>query len=113
MKLTLGIDAGGTYTDAVLIDPDSGQVRAKAKALTMPRDLSIGIAASLDGMDVQHGSTEGSTELCQSLRVCQAGVRIHHPGHKFHVDRKRVELGKLSEMTVRARAAGRPRLADE
>ena len=53
MKLTLGIDAGGTYTDAVLIDPDSDQIKAKSKALTTPRDLSIGIAASLDGLDVQ------------------------------------------------------------
>jgi len=58
LKLVLGIDAGGTYTDAVLIDPDSNQVKGKAKALTTPRDLSIGIAASLDGLDVQDGSTE-------------------------------------------------------
>jgi N-methylhydantoinase A/oxoprolinase/acetone carboxylase beta subunit len=36
------------------MDPDSGQVRGKAKALTTPHDLSIGIAASLDVLD---GST--------------------------------------------------------
>jgi len=76
LKLTLGIDAGGTYTDAVLIDPDSGQVRAKAKALTWPRDLSIGIAASLDGLDVQDGSTEGSTELCRSLADVYEHVKL-------------------------------------
>jgi N-methylhydantoinase A/oxoprolinase/acetone carboxylase beta subunit len=51
LKLVLGIDTGGTYTDAVLLDLDSGQVRDKAKALTTPHDLSIGIAASLAGLD--------------------------------------------------------------
>ncbi len=55
MKLTLGIDAGGTYTDAVLLDPASGQVWRKAKALTTPHDLSIGIAEatlSLEGAEL-------------------------------------------------------------
>jgi len=47
LKLTLGIDAGGTYTDAVLLDPTSGQVRRKAKALTTPHDLSIGITEAI------------------------------------------------------------------
>jgi len=51
LKLTLGIDAGGTYTDAVLLDPASGQVWRKAKALTTPHDLSIGIAQAIAGLD--------------------------------------------------------------
>ena len=32
--IRLGIDTGGTYTDAVVIDTDSLEVLAKAKALT-------------------------------------------------------------------------------
>ena len=36
--LNLGIDTGGTYTDAVLFDHDPGVV-AKAKALTTRHDL--------------------------------------------------------------------------
>jgi N-methylhydantoinase A/oxoprolinase/acetone carboxylase beta subunit len=47
LKLTLGIDAGGTYTDAVLLDPAGGQVWRKAKALTTPHDLSVGIANAI------------------------------------------------------------------
>jgi len=46
-KLTLGIDAGGTYTDAVLLDPATGRVWRKAKALTTPHDLSLGIAEAI------------------------------------------------------------------
>jgi hypothetical protein len=47
MSLILGIDTGGTNTDAVLLNIDSGQVEQKAKALTTPEDLSIGISRSL------------------------------------------------------------------
>ena len=44
----LGIDAGGTYTDAVIFDLGERRVLAKAKALTTYHDLSIGISESLD-----------------------------------------------------------------
>ncbi len=46
--MRIGIDTGGTYTDAVLFDPaDGGTVVAKAKAPTRI-DLSLGIAEALD-----------------------------------------------------------------
>ncbi|MCO5156075.1 MAG: hydantoinase/oxoprolinase family protein [Aquamicrobium sp.] len=47
--LFLGIDTGGTYTDAVLWAPDrgpSGEIVAKAKALTTRHDLAVGIAGA-------------------------------------------------------------------
>ncbi|HQM67401.1 MAG: hydantoinase/oxoprolinase family protein [Euryarchaeota archaeon] len=47
MELGLGIDTGGTYTDAALVELGTGKVIAKAKALTTRNDLSIGIAGSL------------------------------------------------------------------
>ncbi|MGQ9609669.1 MAG: hydantoinase/oxoprolinase N-terminal domain-containing protein [bacterium] len=49
-KFGLGIDTGGTYTDSVVIDFESGKVIAKAKALTTRHDLSIGIANSIDNL---------------------------------------------------------------
>ena len=45
--LALGLDTGGTHTDAVLLAPD-GRVIASAKALTTPHDLALGAAAALD-----------------------------------------------------------------
>jgi len=45
--LGLGIDAGGTYTDAVIVEFASQQVLAKAKALTTKDDLSVGVAAAI------------------------------------------------------------------
>ncbi len=47
MTIALGVDTGGTYTDAVLADHDSGQVLASAKALTTRHDLSLGIAGAV------------------------------------------------------------------
>ena len=47
MKLVLGIDTGGTYTDAVLLDTDSGRVVASGKSQTTKEALSIGIGAVL------------------------------------------------------------------
>ncbi|MDY7078956.1 MAG: hydantoinase/oxoprolinase family protein [Chloroflexota bacterium] len=47
MAIALGIDTGGTYTDAVLVEQTSGAVIAVAKALTTYHDLSIGIGEAV------------------------------------------------------------------
>jgi len=49
VPLFLGLDTGGTYTDAVLFDPDQG-VLAAAKSLTTKHDLSIGLAGAMQGV---------------------------------------------------------------
>jgi N-methylhydantoinase A/oxoprolinase/acetone carboxylase beta subunit len=48
MTVVLGIDTGGTYTDAALVDHESGEVLAGAKALTTRHDLSIGIGEAME-----------------------------------------------------------------
>jgi N-methylhydantoinase A/oxoprolinase/acetone carboxylase beta subunit len=56
----LGIDTGGTYTDAVLFDSDadrkSGSVRRFAKALTTKHDLAIGVGQAIDGVLADAGA---------------------------------------------------------
>lgn len=49
----LGIDAGGTYTDAVIYDFRSDRVLQKAKALTTKWDFTIGIGEALDGLGAE------------------------------------------------------------
>ncbi|SIQ82527.1 N-methylhydantoinase A/oxoprolinase/acetone carboxylase, beta subunit [Rhizobium sp. RU20A] len=51
-QLLLGIDTGGTYTDAVLFSEARGVI-AKAKALTTRHDLSVGIAGAVDAVLAQ------------------------------------------------------------
>ena len=47
MNISLGIDTGGTYTDAALVNQTTGKVLASAKALTTRDDLSIGIKKAI------------------------------------------------------------------
>ena len=47
-SIHLGVDTGGTYTDAVLFDPAARTVIAKAKALTTHGRLEQGVAQAVD-----------------------------------------------------------------
>ncbi|MEM7545859.1 MAG: hydantoinase/oxoprolinase family protein [Pseudomonadota bacterium] len=49
MAILLGVDTGGTFTDAVVFDETDGLVLASAKSLTTHHDLALGIAAAMDG----------------------------------------------------------------
>ena len=47
MTRVIGLDTGGTYTDAALVDTDGGRVVATGKALTTRDDLSIGVGGAI------------------------------------------------------------------
>ena len=68
MKIGIGIDTGGTYTDAVVYDFDSGKILASAKALTTKENLSIGIENALGALDPEYFS--------------RVGFVSHHARHK-------------------------------
>ncbi|MGA0542116.1 hydantoinase/oxoprolinase N-terminal domain-containing protein [Neotabrizicola sp. VNH66] len=48
MAYLLGVDTGGTYTDAVVLDDGADLVLGKAKALTSRHDLAVGIGQAVD-----------------------------------------------------------------
>ncbi len=50
-RIGLGFDTGGTYTDAVIMDLESGELLARNKALTTRNDLSIGIRNAIADFD--------------------------------------------------------------
>jgi N-methylhydantoinase A/oxoprolinase/acetone carboxylase beta subunit len=50
-NLGLGIDTGGTYTDAAILDMRDGKVLSKAKALTTRGDLTVGIGNAISALD--------------------------------------------------------------
>lgn len=54
MKVVLGIDTGGTYTDAALVDQDTGRVLGGAKALTTRYDLAVGIERAIAAVLANH-----------------------------------------------------------
>lgn len=50
----MGIDAGGTYTDSIIIRDSDGKVMDSNKALTTYPDLLTGIKNSIDGLDEKY-----------------------------------------------------------
>ena len=47
MSIVLGLDTGGTFTDAALLDTHSRSVLVTAKALTTQTDLSVGLGKAI------------------------------------------------------------------
>ena len=60
--LLLGIDTGGTYTDAVLYSESAGIV-AKAKALTTRHDLAVGISGAVEAVLASSGAPVSAISL--------------------------------------------------
>lgn len=54
MKIGIGIDTGGTYTDAVMYDLTNKKVLFTAKSLTTKHDLSIGITNVIDDLPSEY-----------------------------------------------------------
>lgn len=50
MAILLGVDTGGTYTDAVLIDDTSDTVISKSKSLTTRPNLALGVGRVIDAV---------------------------------------------------------------
>lgn len=80
MTIGIGIDTGGTYTDAVAFDFESRTVVAKGKARTTKEDLSLGIASALDCIPAEQKSaaafialsTTLATNACVENKGCRA-----------------------------------------
>lgn len=50
MRIGIGIDTGGTYTDAVVYNFEEKKILGTAKSLTTKEDLSVGILGALDAL---------------------------------------------------------------
>ena len=85
LHVGLGIDAGGTYTDAVIYDFRSQQVLAKNKALTTKWDFSIGIREALAGLENRQ------------IREIQLVVGLHYARHQRHCRKRRAEGGTAAD----------------
>ena len=120
MGIGIGIDTGGTYTDAVAYDFDAQRVLAAAKAQTTKADLSVGIGAALDALPLDlvrsaemiSLSTTLATNACVEdkggrARLLFIGVQpwiverygaeygLPSDGEIFHVDAKTTTAGEI------------------
>lgn len=63
MTVALGIDTGGTYTDAALVHGDTGEVLRSAKALTTRWNLSVGIGEAVAAVLASGGASPSDISL--------------------------------------------------
>ena len=63
MGYFLGVDTGGTYTDAVIVDAEATRVIGKAKSLTTRHDLAVGIGGAVDAALAQAGVAAAEVAL--------------------------------------------------
>ena len=83
MAYFLGVDTGGTYTDAVILDEGANLILGKAKALTSRHDLAVGIGQAVDAAIAAAGVAVGqvalvslSTTLATNALVEGQGARV-------------------------------------
>ena len=82
MTLVIGLDTGGTFTDAALLDSAAGTVLGTGKSLTTREDLSIGVGGAIarvlegfDGAPGDIGLVSLSTTLATNAVVEGVGGR--------------------------------------
>ena len=78
-SLYLGIDTGGTYTDAILWSEAAGVV-AKAKALTTRHDLAIGIEGAVDAVLGQAGISPEAIKLVSMSTTLATNALVEGQG---------------------------------
>jgi N-methylhydantoinase A/oxoprolinase/acetone carboxylase beta subunit len=77
---SIGIDTGGTYTDAAIIDARTAKVVATAKALTTKGDLTIGVVEALEGV-LRNNETIARTDIklvCLSTTLATNAIVEDH-----------------------------------
>lgn len=100
MKLGIGIDTGGTYTDAVIYNFDDRTILGAAKSLTTKQDLTIGILGAIDGLptdlvklaEIISLSTTLATNACVEDKSGRAKL-IFFGGDKNVIDRNGAQYG--------------------
>ncbi|CDX37633.1 Hydantoinase [Mesorhizobium plurifarium] len=81
--LFLGIDTGGTYTDAVLWSEEGGpkgKVLAKAKSLTTRHDLAVGISGAVDAVLEKSRSDPASIKLVSMSTTLATNALVEGQG---------------------------------
>lgn len=77
IKYGLGIDAGGTYTDAVIYNFETKRLHSKHKALTTKWDFAIGIKKALSGLD---SATLSKVELVSVSTTLATNAIVENEG---------------------------------
>lgn len=102
MAYFLGVDTGGTYTDAVIVDEAADRVIGSAKSLTTRGDLALGIGRAVDAALVQSGVLARDVALVSLSTTLATNALVEGQGGRVALvfvgfDADDLERGGLTE----------------
>ncbi len=102
MAYLLGVDTGGTYTDAVLLDEAADHVVASAKSLTTKGDLALGIGRAIDAAMARAGIAASDVALVSLSTTLATNALVEGQGGRVALifigfDAGDLERGGLTE----------------
>ena len=106
MSLVIGLDTGGTYTDAALFDVDQGVVRTTGKALTTREDLSIGLGVAIAKVLEAYDGTPDDIQLMSLSTTLATNAVVEGVGGRVGLFMIGFDDGVLERADL-ARALGR------
>lgn len=102
MAYFLGVDTGGTYTDAVIVDEVADRVIGLAKSLTTRVDLALGIGRAVDAALLGAGIAAGDVALVSLSTTLATNALVEGQGGRIALifvgfDDGDLERGGLTE----------------
>lgn len=102
MAYFLGVDTGGTYTDAVIVDEAADRVIGSAKSLTTRGDLALGIGRAVDAALAQSGVQPAQVALVSLSTTLATNALVEGQGGRVALifvgfDDDDLERGGLTE----------------
>lgn len=102
MAVFLGVDTGGTYTDAVILDPAADRVIGSAKSLTTRGDLALGIGRAVDAALALAGVAAADVALVSLSTTLATNALVEGQGGRVALifigfDEADLERGGLTE----------------
>ena len=102
MAYFLGVDTGGTYTDAVILDEATDRVIGTAKSLTTRVDLALGIGRAVDAALLDAGVAAGEVALVSLSTTLATNALVEGQGGRVALvfigfDAGDLERGGLTE----------------
>jgi N-methylhydantoinase A/oxoprolinase/acetone carboxylase beta subunit len=108
MTVLLGIDTGGTYTDAVLLDADETRVLASAKALTSRPALALGVGAAMDAVLAESGVVPAEVGLVSLSTTLATNALVEGQGGRVALIALGFDARDLERDGLAAALAGDP-----
>jgi N-methylhydantoinase A/oxoprolinase/acetone carboxylase beta subunit len=108
MAYFLGVDTGGTYTDAVILDEAANVILGKAKALTSRHDLAVGIGQAVDAALTASGIAAGQVALVSLSTTLATNALVEGQGGRVALVAVGFDAGDLERAGLAEALGGDP-----